>query len=68
MQVQLTRLEEPFLFNIRNNSGAELISDGNPDIGGSGTGFRPMELLLAGAGGCASIDLLLILKAKARGR
>ena len=62
MQVQLTRLEEPFQFNISNNSGSELISDGNPDIGGSGNGFRPMELLLAGAGGCASIDLLLILK------
>ncbi|MBL4651451.1 MAG: OsmC family protein [Flavobacteriales bacterium] len=62
MQVQLTRQEGPFLFSISNNTGAVLHSDGNPNIGGSGQGFRPMELLLAGAGGCVSIDLVLILK------
>lgn len=30
--------------------------------GGAGTGFRPMQSLLAGLAGCATIDILLILK------
>jgi|TARA_B110000305_G_C19414516_1_gene627214 putative redox protein len=62
MEIKLTRLEEPFLFNVENSNGAVLLSDANQDLGGSGKGFRPMELVLAGAGGCAAIDLLLILK------
>ena len=36
--------------------------DASPDIGGEGTGMRPMQLLLAAVGGCSAIDVLLILK------
>ena len=36
--------------------------DANPSIGGKGKGFRPMELLAGSLAGCASIDILLILK------
>ena len=46
-------------------SGHALVMDAAPDIGGRNLGARPMELLLLGLGGCASIDVVLILK---RGR
>jgi putative redox protein len=39
--------------------------DGSPDAGGRNLAPRPMELVLAGAGGCSSFDVVLILK---RGR
>lgn len=43
-------------------SGHALVMDGAPDIGGRNLGPRPMELILIGAGGCSSIDVVLILK------
>lgn len=36
--------------------------DGAPDAGGRNLAPRPMELLLAGAGGCSAFDVVLILK------
>jgi putative redox protein len=34
-----------------------------PEIaGGSGTGIRPMQMLIMGLGGCSAVDILLILK------
>jgi putative redox protein len=39
--------------------------DGAPDAGGHNLAPRPMELLLAGTGGCTAFDIVLILK---RGR
>jgi len=39
--------------------------DGAPEGGGNNLAPRPMELLLAGTGGCAAYDVVLILK---RGR
>jgi putative redox protein len=34
-----------------------------PDTaGGSGTGVRPMQMLIMGLGGCSAVDVLLILK------
>lgn len=39
--------------------------DGAPEAGGRNLAPRPMELLLAGAGGCTAYDIVLILK---RGR
>jgi len=39
--------------------------DGPPDSGGNNAGPRPMEMILMGVGGCASYDVIHILK---RGR
>jgi len=39
--------------------------DGSPEYGGQNRGSRPMELILMGLGGCASFDVVTILK-KAR--
>ena len=38
-----------------------LIMDGPENLGGHGTGMRPMELLLLGLGGCTSFDVVEML-------
>ncbi|SMF01979.1 putative redox protein [Alteromonadaceae bacterium Bs31] len=43
-------------------SGHSVVMDGPPDHGGRNTGIRPMEMLLLGLGGCASFDVMSILK------
>jgi len=53
------------LFVARTGSGHVLAMDGAPEGGGNNLAPRPMELLLAGAGGCAAYDVVLILQ---RGR
>ena len=57
-------------FLAETGSGHALMMDGAPDAaklenGGLNLAPRPMEMLLAGAGGCAAYDVVLILK---RGR
>lgn len=42
-----------------------VVMDGAPEGGGRNLAPRPMELVLAGAGGCSAYDVVLILK---RGR
>ncbi|MBL4893859.1 MAG: OsmC family protein [Emcibacter sp.] len=43
-------------------SGNTLTMDAGVGNGGLGFGHSPMDLLLMGAGGCASIDVVMILK------
>ena len=52
-------------FGAETGSGHLVTMDGAPDGGGRNLAPRPMELLLAGAGGCTAYDVVLILK---RGR
>jgi putative redox protein len=52
-------------FSAQTGSGHLIVMDGAPDGGGQNLAPRPMETLLAGAGGCAAYDVVLILK---RGR
>ena len=49
-------------FTGRTGSGHEVAIDGPPEHGGSNSGARPMELLLLGVGGCASFDVVDILR------
>ncbi|MFA5521442.1 MAG: OsmC family protein [Castellaniella sp.] len=56
---------EGMLFVASTGSGHVTAMDGAPDGGGNNLAPRPMEMLLAGAGGCAAYDVVLILK---RGR
>ncbi len=53
---------EGMAFLAEADSGHALVMDGAPDIGGRNLGPRPMELLLMGAGGCSSIDVVMILQ------
>lgn len=62
MKVNLERIEKPFLFEIKNETGNKILVDASQSIGGSSKGVRPMELLLMGLAGCASIDVIHILK------
>ena len=52
-------------FVAETGSGHILTMDGAPDGGGRNLAPRPMETVLAGTGGCAAYDVVLILK---RGR
>ncbi len=53
---------EGMAFMAESASGHAMIMDGAPDIGGRNLGPRPMELVLMGAGGCTSIDVVMILQ------
>lgn len=50
------------MFVGESGSGHSVVMDGPEDIGGHNAGFRPMEMLLLGVGGCSSIDVISILK------
>lgn len=52
-------------FLAETGSGHTVTMDGAPEAGGRNIAPRPMELMLAGAGGCSAFDVVLILK---RGR
>ncbi|WP_111892533.1 OsmC family protein [Acinetobacter sp. MB5] len=56
---------ENVAFEANSESGHSVIMDGAPAYGGENRGPRPMELILMGLGGCASFDIVTILK-KAR--
>jgi putative redox protein len=53
---------ENVCFMAESGSGHAVIMDGAPDIGGKNLGPRPMEMLLMGAGGCTSVDVIMILQ------
>jgi len=62
MKVSLKRINQAFHYEAATEDKIIVNIDANPVIGGEGKGARPMELILMGLGGCASIDLGLILK------
>lgn len=53
------------MFLGESGSGHAVVMDGAADHGGRNMGVRPMEMILLGIGGCASFDVVTILK-KAR--
>ena len=53
---------ENVCFMAESGSGHAVVMDGAPDIGGKNLGPRPMEMLLMGAGGCTSVDVIMILQ------
>ena len=53
---------ENTLFLGESGSGHTVVMDGPPESGGNNLGVRPMEMLLLGMGGCASFDVVTILK------
>lgn len=64
MQATIRLKEDDSLEGIT-ESGHQVVMDRSPDVGGQNLGSRPMEMLLLGLGGCAMIDVVLILR-KAR--
>lgn len=53
---------EQVAFLGESESGHAVLMDGAPAAGGRNLGPRPMEMLLLGAGGCTSFDVVTILK------
>jgi len=61
MIINVKRVNDKFGFEATNEGGFSFNMDAKSAIGGSEQGFRPMELLLIGLGGCSAIDILNIL-------
>ena len=64
MQIKIERLNDAYHMQATNEDNVTVEMDGSPDIGGENLGFRPMQMVLAGLGGCSTIDILGILKKK----
>jgi putative redox protein len=50
------------MFVGESGSGHAVVMDGPEDHGGRNMGIRPMEMILLGMGGCASFDVVSILR------
>jgi putative redox protein len=61
MEINLIRKNDKFNFEAENPAGEKVQLDAKPEIGGEGKGFRPMEMLLVGLGGCSGIDVVNVL-------
>lgn len=64
MKIELSRLSGDFHLQAMNDSGNTVEIDASADIGGTGKGMRPMQMLLSALGSCSAIDVILILKKK----
>ncbi|WP_020404700.1 OsmC family protein [Gracilimonas tropica] len=62
MKIDVNWLGNDFHFEAENETKGKIRIDGNNEIGGLEGGLSPMQLLLAGAGGCSAIDVLHILE------
>ncbi|MFV0531106.1 MAG: OsmC family protein [Flavobacteriales bacterium] len=62
MSVEIVLKNEAFHFEGHGENGALINIDGSKKIGGQDKGPTPMELLLLGAAGCSSIDVLSMLR------
>ncbi len=62
MKIEINRLNDGFQLEGVNDEGNTVRLDASPDIGGTGTGMRPMQLLLTALGACGTIDIISILK------
>lgn len=61
MKARVKWVEEA-MFLAESGSGHAIVMDAAPESGGRNLGVRPMEMLLMGMGGCASFDVVHILK------
>ena len=55
-------LQKNVHFKGTSGTGHDILMDGPEDFGGENLGARPMETLLIGMGGCASFDVVHILR------
>ncbi|MDX1618488.1 MAG: OsmC family protein [Balneolaceae bacterium] len=61
MRITIDRLGDKHM-EARNEEGGSIRLDGSRSIGGLEGGLSPMQLLLAGIGGCSAIDVMDILE------
>ena len=63
VEAKVTLVKE-MQFSGSATSGHTLLMDADDASGGQNAGFRPMELLLVGFGGCSGMDVISILRKK----
>lgn len=63
VEAKVTLLQD-MQFAGKASSGHTLNMDADDSSGGRNAGFRPMELLLVGFGGCSGMDVISILRKK----
>ncbi len=61
MKITIDHLQDLHM-EAQNEEGGKIRMDGKTEIGGIEGGFSPMQLLLAGIGGCSAIDIIGILE------
>lgn len=62
MNMQIKRIDEPYVFEFSDSNGNSMIMDSSPDLEGQNRGMTPMQVLLGSLMGCMSIDIILVLK------
>lgn len=62
MKITVQKLEQDLHMEAASEEGGKIRMDGNTAIGGLEGGCSPMQLLLAGIGGCSAIDIMGILE------
>lgn len=62
MECSVKWLGDGMSFVAETGSGHLVAMDGAPEAGGRNLAPRPMEMMLAGAGGCTAFDVVMILK------
>ncbi|MBK7354523.1 OsmC family protein [Propionivibrio sp.] len=62
MECHVKWTESGMLFVAETGSKHVVVMDGAPEAGGRNLAPRPMEMLLAGTGGCTAFDVVMILK------
>lgn len=61
MRITIDHLKDEHM-EAQNEQGGKIRLDGSTNIGGLEGGLSPMQLLLAGIGGCSAIDIIGILE------
>ena len=51
-------------FTSTSDDGYTIPLDAEPEVGGGGEGFRPMQLVAIGLAGCTAMDVISILRKK----
>lgn len=62
MECKVKWIEGGMSFLAETGSNHAVLMDGAPEAGGRNLAPRPMEMLLAGTGGCTAFDVVAILK------
>lgn len=62
MQVRVVRQNDAVLFKGINDEGNQVSIEGSPQIGGTNSAMRPMQLVLVALASCSSMDLVEIIK------
>lgn len=62
VKIDVSWLGNGFHLEAANQEGGKIRIDGKHEVGGLEGGLSPMQLLLAGVGGCTAIDVIAILE------